>query len=223
MSKQICVEAGKVAGKVVRTTAGATQKACGGLASVGKSINPMVKSICDSTKNLCSKLGHLFSRVRKDSRLAVLEVRQKDVFQKIGQEVFSLLDSGKKDILENESAKDLLKEAGNYEKEMQKVKDEISLRMQKMEEREIFNRAKTELRDPDPRKRRIAIRILERIGTTEVLPILSECLRDSDNEVKSRAAITIEKIVGNLKKKAAVSKESTTVTEKSSQSEQGAK
>lgn len=127
MSKQICAEAGKVAGQIVRTTAAAKQKACERIATVGRSIGPVIKSVENSTKDLCAKLDDICKLIKKKRQLSDLRAMQKNIFQKIGQEVFSSSDSGRKDILENLEAKELLKQADACEKKIQKLKVEIPL------------------------------------------------------------------------------------------------
>ena len=200
MAKQVCVKAGEAAGSVVRTTANATKGLVGGCSVICETISTVAKSTYQMTKEVCTKLGNLFHHVRKDSQIAILETKQKEIFSKLGQEVFSSVESGVTNIVEDEKAKELLKSAGNCEKDIQKVKDEIELQQQKMEEIAILKRVKNELKSEDPRIRRVAIRVLERVENKEAVSILSQCLSDPDIEVKTRAADVMRKLVDKMEK-----------------------
>ena len=200
MAKQVCVKAGETAGNVVRTTANATKGLVGGCSVICETISTVAKSTYQMTKEVCAKLGNLFHHVRKDSQIAVLETKQKEIFSKLGQEVFSSVESGVTNIVEDEKAKELLKSAVNCEKEIQNVKDEIELQQQKMEEIAILKRVKNELQSEDPRIRRVAIRVLERVESKEAVSILSQCLSDPDIEVKTRAADVMRKLVDKMEK-----------------------
>lgn len=127
MDKQVCVKAGESAGSVVKTTSNKTRGLVGICRVICETVGLVIKSTCQTTKEVCTKSGNLFHRVKKDGQIAVLETKQKDIFSKLGQEVFSSVESGVTNIVEYEKAKELLKSAHNCKKNIQKIKDEIAL------------------------------------------------------------------------------------------------
>lgn len=196
MAKQISVQAGKIAGEVVRTTSQITKQTSAGCSIISRFFYSAVEAMNSAMKDVCARFGNLFTRIKEDSRLAVLETKQKDSLQELGKEVFSLFKDQEERVFENDKVKEFLSQVQNYENEIQKVKDEIAVQKQKMEERAIIERVKKELKSDNPRTRKVAIRILERIGNKEeILELLSHNLNDPDPEVRVRVAELVHKLV----------------------------
>lgn len=195
MAKEVCVKAGKAAGAVVRETAGVTVSIRKGSAAIGQTVVSTVKATGQAMQEVALKLGNLCSRVRTDSKLAYWETKQKEAFGKFGQEIFGLIETNVPAVFEEQKVKELLEEIRSCEKEIQSIKDEMAAQKQKIEIAMTMKRAESDLKSQDPRIRRVAIRILERIGNKDVLPHLTNALNDPDKEVRTRAAEVIHKLV----------------------------
>lgn len=194
--KKVCVEAGKVAGNVVRGASDITATVRKNTSVIGKNLAATCKATGQVLNNARLKLGNLYSRVKTDSKFAFWETKQKESFQKLGQEIFKSIESEEPDALENKTVKDLFEETRNCEKEIQKIKDEMAVQRQKIDLVITLERAETDLKNKDPRIRRVAIRVLERVGAKEAIPYLSKALNDPDPEVRSRAAEVMSRLEG---------------------------
>lgn len=207
MAKQVCVTAGKAAGSVVREAANVTESVRKGASSVSKTCISVAKSASEAVQEVTLKFGNLCSRVKTDSQFAYWETKQKEVFGKLGQEIFTLVQSNVAVNFEEPKLKELLEDIRKYETEIQRIKDEMAAQRQKMELAISLKRAESDLKSKDPRTRRVAIRILERIGSKEGIPYLTAALNDSDQEVRTRAAEVMHKLVNNVKEEPAVQPE----------------
>jgi len=198
MDKKVCVTAGKTAGSVVRGAADLTESVRKGTSVIGQTLVSTCKATGQVLHEVSLKIGNLCSRVKTDSHFAYWESKQKEVFHKLGKELFILKESEKTDILEDKKVKELIEEAHSHEKEMQKIKDEMALQRQKMELAITLKRAEEDLKSTDPRIRRVAIRVLERIGAKEAIPYLTKALNDPDMEVRTRASEVMHKLINTV-------------------------
>ena len=195
MDKQVCVTAGKTAGSVVRGASNLTESVRKGTSVISQTLVSTCKATGQILQEVSLKIGNLCSRVKTDSHFAYWENKQKETFHKFGQEIFRLTESGETNVLESKNIKELLEEARNCEKEMQKIKDEMAVQRQKMELAITLKRAETDLKSTDPRIRRVAIRVLERVGVKEAIPYLTGALNDPDMEVRTRASDVMHKLI----------------------------
>ena len=199
MAKKVCVEAGKVAGSIVRSAADVTESVSKGTSVISQVIASTCKATGQALHEVTLKIGNLCSHLKTNSHFAYWETKQKEAFHKFGQEIFNLIVSEKPDVLEDKKVKELFEEAQNCEKEMQKIKDEMAIQRQKMEIAITLKRAEADLKSDDPRIRRVAIRVLERIGVKEAIPYLTVALNDADLEVRTRASEVMHKLVNSVK------------------------
>ena len=197
MDKQVCVTAGKTAGSVVRGASNLTESVRKGTSVISQTLVSTCKATGQILQEVSLKIGNLCSRVKTDSHFAYWETKQKEVFQKFGHEIFNLILSEEATVLENKKVKELLEEARNCEKELQKIKDEMALQREKMEIAITLKRAEVDLKSNDPRIRRVAIRVLERLGVKEAIPYLTKALNDTDVEVRTRASEVMHKLVNS--------------------------
>ena len=105
------------------------------------------------------------------------------------------------EILKDKKIEELILKANMYEKEIQRIKEERELQQQSMAALAIINRAKEDLKSLDAKRRIIALRLLEKVGTEEVIPVLTEALNDIDEAVKLRAGEIIIELGKSFKKK----------------------
>lgn len=195
MSKQICVEAGKAAGSCVRGVVELTRKT----GKVGEVVKKCAVSTVDATKRFCAKVGNLFKRVSTDGQLAAWTEKQKDVFLQLGEQVFLGYQQRIENLLEQENIKNLLEQASECEKHKSEIKEAIVEQKRKMDEIVIFKRAKENLESQDPRMRRVAIRVFERLGDRKAIPLLTKALEDPDEEVRKHAREVLHKLINSAK------------------------
>lgn len=214
MGKEICVKAGKTAGGVVRYVVDTIKKTGKIGNSIGETISTGAKAVAEGWQSCCTGFDNFCKRIRYGSKTAAFESKQKDVFTRIGEKVFVEKELKKEEdsnILEDIEMKEFLEKASSHEKEIQKIKDELAIQKQKMDTIAVIKRAKEDLENKDARIRRVAIRVLERVGTKEVIPYLSNVLNDPDSEVRERASDVMHKLVEKFKE---VQKSSATTLDK---------
>lgn len=195
MSKRICVEASKAAGSCVRGVIDLGRRT----GKVGEAVKRCAEATADATKRLCAKIGNLFKRVSTDGQLAAWTEKQKDIFLQLGEQVFLGYQQKIENLLEQENIKRLLEQASECEKRKSEIKEAIAEQKRKMDEIEIFKRAEENLKSQDPRMRRVAIRVLERLSDKKAIPLLTKALEDPDPEVKERAAEVLHKLINSMK------------------------
>lgn len=190
MTTTICDAAGKAGGSVVKGTMDVTKYVKNKVLAVGEKMKKAVRAVKNKIWSLCCK-----AKTKED--LSYWESQQKEVLQKIGQEVLTGTKLNASSVLEEKKVKAMIDDAQEIDKEIQKVKNEQALQKQKMELEETVERAKSDLKSENKKDRRVAVRILERIATRSMIPYLTELLSDSDPEVRSRASKTINKLVNS--------------------------
>lgn len=203
--KEICIKAGATAGSIVRCLIDSVKKTGKAGESVVEATGTLAKATSKECKTLCSKVDNFCKRIGYGGKVAGWESKQKEVFMKIGEKIFDEKElkhtASSSDILEEKEIKELLKNARIYEEEIQKLKDEIALQKQKMDTLAIIKRAEEDIERDDPRIRRVAVRVLERIGTRDVIPLITKALADPDSEVRQRAAEVMHRLADKFKVK----------------------
>lgn len=157
------------------------------------------RRIVDQTRIFLARLGNLCKRARDDGGLAYWQTKQIDAFAKLGQKVFELLPTHKENIFEQDEIKQLVKEVEDCVSHIQRIKDEIDLQKRKMDRLAILGVAKKGLKSKDPKSRRAAIRMLEKVDDKGVIPLLMDALGDPDEQIRSRAADLLHRLVDSLK------------------------
>jgi HEAT repeat protein len=189
MGKQICVQAGKTAGSCVRGVVSVSKKT----GKVGTLIKKCVDSTANATIRMCARLGNLCKSISTDGQLAAWDEKQKDVYLRLGEEIFRGIKEKPESLLEQENVKNLLEQAGENESHIQEIKEATALQKHKMDGIAIFKQAKDNLQSKDPRMRRVAIRLFDRLGDKKAIPLLTKALEDPDSEVRERAARVLHK------------------------------
>jgi len=195
MAKEICEKVSNAAASCVRRTMFLRK----GFEKMRNLTKKSADSLSYSFKRMKAKMGNLRKRVKDESRLASCDEKQKTVFAELGREVFYGNDDKKNNAIELEQVKKLLKEAKDYEKQKQEIMDEISIQKRKMDEIVIFRKAILNLENSDPRIRRVAIRVLDRLGSREAVSYLTRALEDTDPEVRHRAREVLHKLLEDIK------------------------
>mgnify|MGYP001558279115 CR=1 FL=1 len=208
--KEVCITAGKTAGGIVHCFIDSLKKTGKVGETVIKVTDLCIKTTYKGYKTVVTKTDNFFKRIGYGGNLACWESKQKDVFMKLGEKLFnekkSNQDKSSGNIIKGEEVEGLLEKAKTCENEIQNIKDKIAIQSKKMDDIAIIKRAKKDMENKDARVRKVALRILERVGTKEVIPIISWALSDPDSEVKQRAVEIIarleEKCMGPQKIKA---------------------
>ena len=185
--KGTCVSVGKCVGSTYRRLVDKTDK-------IRHFLRNASRSVAEETEVICAKFGNLFKRVKNDGQLAHWEMKQKDNFAKFGEEVFRLKESELNKMFEDQNVKKVVEQIRQDESQIQKIKDAMYVQKKRMEETLIFKRAVDELKSPEARLRRVALRVIERLGKREAIPYLVTLLEDPDQEVRQRAKEIIQKL-----------------------------
>ena len=166
---------------------------------VGALIKKCVDSTANATGRMCARLGNLCKSISTDGQLAAWDEKQKEVYLQLGEEIFRGIREKPENLLEQENVKNLLERAGENESHIQEIKEATALQKHKMDGIAIFKQAKDNLQSKDPRMRRVAIRLFERLGDKKAIPLLTGALEDPDSEVRERAARVLHGFVGTAK------------------------
>jgi len=206
---ELCIKAGATAGEIIRCVVDTVKKTGKAGEAVVKLGNKCSEKTAESCRNIRQKFRNLRKSAGYNKELAAWESRQKEVFLKIGEKIFKEKEYKQAEtpaqVIEGKEVKALLDKAKSCEKEIQKIKDEMALEKQKAETLLILRRAENDLKSEDPRIRRVAVRVLERVASlvskSEILPLISKTLDDPDFEVKERAAEIMHKLADKVKVK----------------------
>lgn len=185
--KGTCVTAGKCVGSTYRWAMEKTAK-------FRSFFNNAAKSMAEEARTIKARFGNLFKKVKTGGQLAHWEMKQKDNFAKLGEEVFKIKKDKKTDALEGENIQEIM---SNIEKDQDKIntiKEEDYAQKKRMEEMMVLKRATAQLESPEVRLRRVAIRVLERLGKKEAIPYLVNLLEDPDMDIRNLAKDVIRKL-----------------------------
>lgn len=182
-----CAAAGKCSGNVYRTlveNSGRLKQCIGGAA----------KAISDETHMLCLRIGNLFKTVKKDTQLTRWEMKRRDDFARLGEELFRRKESELEQFVPDEEFKALLAQVREDEEHIRNIESEKTIQRRYMRDATVFGHATTQLTNPDPRIRRAALRILVRLGKAEAVSKIMPLLKDPDAEVRARARDAIRSL-----------------------------
>ncbi|MCB4791427.1 MAG: HEAT repeat domain-containing protein [Elusimicrobia bacterium] len=204
---KVCIFAGKFAGDVVRKTSGITEKLSGLCKGTEKVLSRAYEKIGVSTTTACRKLGNLCKVVKNSGGLAHWEEKEKEALLKLGTEVWkSHEEKTLKPLFENSSIKPIVKEINNCEQEIQEGREEIEEQKKRMDELAVFNHARSNLGSKNPRVRKVALRVLGKLGKKEAIPYISRLTNDPDSEVRQKAIEVLHELIDLSIKKDPISK-----------------
>jgi len=192
----MCEKIGNTAARCVHLTF-SVYKSVG---RVGKLVGKTAGSVSYSFKRTWAKLNNLCKRVSAESRLASFDEKQRAVFSDLGKKVFHRLEEKGQDALSDDSVKKLLEEAHEYESRKGQIRNSMTLQKRRMDEIVIFRRATLDLQNEDPRVRRVAVRVLKRLGNRSAIPHLTKSLEDTDPEVRKVAKEALHVLVNEQKR-----------------------
>jgi hypothetical protein len=197
----ICETAGKAGRSVVLGTHRAmeyvklkTAAVGGGIASVARNVVATMKRATGRWPTLC------VPKKTEEAELSLLLDRNQEILAQLGKEKLKQSEESEPSSLLDPREKSLLEEARHSEREIQSVRDDLMRRKQDEEFARTTRRATSDLKSPDAQKRRIAVRLLERMATRDAIPALTGVLGDEDPDVRTRAARTIERLVHEAQK-----------------------
>ena len=196
-----CVAAGKCTGNLYRTMADKTSRLVHFLEGASKSVS-------DEAGMVYRRVGNLFKTVKKDTQLTHWEMKRRDDFARLGEELFRRREAELEKLLPDEDFKELMDQVRADEEHIRGIENEKVVQHKYMREATVYGHATTQLKNPDPRIRRAALRILTRLGRTEAIIKITPLLRDPDAEVRTRAGEAIQKL-SDMAQEAGTGQEST--------------
>jgi len=174
---KICEAAGKAAGTVARKTE----------EGLGK--------VKEGTSTICGRLGNLCG-----FELARLEKKREQIIAELGNEVWCLYhDKIYKSVFEQDTVKELVSKLNACEKEIKRIENELEAQRKKKEKKAALKEALSELKNKDPKVRKAAIRVIEKMNGNDAVKYLNKALKDKDSEVRKRAAEALKSVVNRTK------------------------
>lgn len=188
MSRQeICDDFSEAADNAVRKTMKMLERMKGGFISSLIKSEEVTMTICEKISNLCKK------------QASTAYTKKNEAIAKLGAEVWALYqDKVFKSIFQQDNVKKLIEELEVYEKEVREIEEKILAEKKEKERREKLRKAVSDIRSDDPRVKRSAIRVMEKIGGKEAIPYLNEVLDDPVSEVRESAARVLHKLVNDV-------------------------
>jgi len=186
-ASSFCVAAGKCTGNLYRAVADKSSR-------LVHFIEGASKSVADEAAMVARRVGNLFKTVKKDTQLTHWEMKRRDDFARLGEELFHRKEAELEKLLPDEDFKELLAQVRADEERIRNIENEKVVQHKYMREATVYGHATTQLKNPDPRIRRAALRILARLGRSEAIIKITPLLRDPDAEVRTRARETIQKL-----------------------------
>lgn len=190
-----CVLVGKLVGSAYRKMAEQTRK-------IRYFLGRAAGTVAEEVRVMTAKFGNLFKRVKTDGQLAHWEMKQKDDFAELGEEIFRLKEAELDSLFKEESILKILEQLKQDQAKLKEVKDAVYGQRRRMEEIIIFRHALDKLKNPEARVRRVALRVLERLGKKEAIPHLVNLLEDPDPEVRQRARDIIQVLTASAERPA---------------------
>lgn len=182
-----CVAVGKYVGSTYRMIGEKTRR-------IRHFLGKAVQAVAEEVKVITAKFGNLFKKVKTESQLAHWEMKQKDDFAKLGEEIFRLKEAELDSMFKEESILDILDQVKKDQTKLEEVKGVVYAQKKRMEEIIVFRHAVERLKNPEARARRVALRVLERLGKKEAIPHLVNLLEDPDPEVRKRVRDMIQEL-----------------------------
>ena len=185
--RSLCVVVGKYVGSACRKTVEKT-------GTVRNFLGKAVKSVTGEARVMAVRVGNLFKKVKTNSQLAHWEMRQKDGFSKLGEEMFRAKGEEITRLFKDANVKKIVQQVQNSQGRIQNIKNEINGQQKRMDDLVMFRHATGELRNPDSRMRLVALRVLGKLGKREAIPCLVKLLDDPHQMVRRRASEVIQKL-----------------------------
>jgi hypothetical protein len=183
--KGTCVAAGKCVGTTYRKVSEETQK-------FGMFLEKSFQTVREEMKMIFARMGNLFKRVKTDGKLAHWEMKQRDNFAKLGEEIYRKKKSELNKLFNEENLKDIFAQIETDEEKIHEMKGINDKQRRRMEEMILFKHAIKELKSSEVKMRRVALRVLERLGKKEAISYLVELLNDPEPEIRSKASEIIQ-------------------------------
>lgn len=187
--KNPCVAVGKCVGGSCRWLATGTRK-------IRYVFSKSFQTMTVKAKIMTAKLCNLLKNVKNDGQFAHWEVKQRDNFAKLGEEVFRLKGSELNDVFKEEHIMEILSRIREGQTRVRNIKGAIRAQRGRIKEVILFEHALDELKSAETRRRLGALRVLKRLGRKEVIPDVVKLLEDHDPEVRDQAKEVIIKLIG---------------------------
>ena len=159
-----------------------------GTGSLGRSLASAAAAARDRTPSVCCADPLEAKRER-------LEKAHKEILGRLGLETLAISRRNPPSAEDVEMVNKLTMEAQARETELLEIRDAIVRKRQDREIDSLRRSAEADLKSPSANVRRVAVRVLDRVGKRETIPVLTAVLRDPDPDVRSSAAQTIHKLV----------------------------
>ncbi len=182
-----CVNIGKCVGSAYRSASGSACRITG-------LFRGAFRCVSDGTAGVCARIDSFFGRIKGDSRLARIEVTQKENFAKLGGELFRLKGREIEGLVPGEKVKEIIAKLSLDEARIGEIKNQMRTQQKKMQEMVVYKHAMLHLRVSDPRVRRAALRVLEKLEMRECVSEVVALLEDADAEVRIQAQGLIQKL-----------------------------
>lgn len=182
-----CVNIGKCVGSAYRSVSGKAGRMAGFL-------NGALRRVSDGAAGVCARVDNFFGRIKGDSRLAKMEMERREDFARLGGEIFRLKGREIEGIVPGEKVKEIVAKLSLDEVRIGEIRDQMRSQQKKMQEMAVFKHAMLHLRASDPRVRRAALRVLEKLQMKECMSEVVALLEDSDAEVRIQAQGLIQKL-----------------------------
>ncbi|MDO8805448.1 MAG: HEAT repeat domain-containing protein, partial [Elusimicrobiota bacterium] len=186
-ASSFCVTMGKCSGNTYRALSENSDR-------LTKCLGGAAKAIADEAHMISMRLGNLFKTVRKDTQLTHWELKRRDDFARLGEEIFRRKEAELEKTETDEDFKALLAQVREDEERIRDIEDEKNVQRRKMRDESTYGHATTQLKNPDPRIRRAALRILMRLGRSEAISKITPLLKDADAEVRAKAREAISSL-----------------------------
>lgn len=182
--KKVQVVSGKTAGIIAKETLAVAKKA-GSIPGVIKT--KTTEAIWVGGKTLRIK--------RSKSDLKKWEKKKWATFTEMGEVIFKLVGRGVKNVWQRREIKHLIGKLRNYDKEIRKIKIQITQAEKSSEEQISYHHAILNLGSKEKDVRLGAVKSLGQLGDKDVIPILTKKLEDPDLLVRQETMRVLHKII----------------------------
>jgi hypothetical protein len=182
-----CVTVGKCSGTVYRAITEQSEL-------LGRRLGGVARSLTDELRLMWLRAENLMASIRNDSQLAHWEMKRRDDFARLGEELFERRKEELEAMYRDDDYQEIIGSLCDNEKRIGRIRDDRTARFKRMREATVFRHALAQLRSPEPRIRRAAMRIIEKIGRPEASAAVARLLQDPDTEVRVRAREALLKL-----------------------------
>lgn len=191
--KSACVSLGKCVGTTVRSINEKFSRA-------GELCSKSAQTFCDETRLIFARAGNLCKSVKNNSILSCWTTKQKDHFAQLGEEIYRLKGDRVKQIIKDRSVNKIVSNIKEYQNHINKVENEMRAQKKRMKEWVVYKHAISQLQNPQPRIRIVALRLLERLDKKSAISKVSQLLKDPEVEVRNRARQVLAKLTKQKQK-----------------------